>query len=224
MGLSQLSFNQQSEELKNNQRMKNKYRITASDNERVKLQALNLASREIIGFFPTDRADCECQPVIQDLQIKFGNMKPDEIAKRKAILKILECPADKRGKKKFLVKCNECKEKIGVCFASDETLSDWVDFHYISKVQLVDEEIQVIDDLGKMKKGKVQKVYWTGALGINISPIDQKLGFECACGNDSRDFRANTTLSKKAREEFIRVTSEGRELGKDNSKFLTIAE
>lgn len=110
----------------------------------------------------------------------------------------LECPRDRTGMEKYEIICAICKSKIAELYATDVTLTDWCDLHYFCEHDSKE---------------------WKGCMAVNISPIDGKLGFECTCGNDTRDFRANTTLKPKDLAAKIKETEVGREFTKD-SKFL----
>ena len=110
----------------------------------------------------------------------------------------LECPKDKKGYKNYKVACTVCKSDIAILWAKDATLKDWCDLHYITEHD--SEE-------------------WNGCMAVNISPFDLSLGFECTCGNDTRDFRANTTLSQKELSIKIKETEAGRAFNTKSSKF-----
>ena len=186
--------------------MKQIQRIAVSEGEAVSFGFMKKANpiikRKIIySFFPCDRGDCECQPVIQDLKNKFSNMQQREIRNLKFNMEYLRCPKDKTGMVKFKMVCNNCKEIVGELYATDETARDFCDFHYIS-----------------VHDGN----FWQGALTPNISPIDQLIGMECCCGNDSRDFRANHTLPELVKAKMIEKCSQGRLLGRTDSRFKLI--
>lgn len=184
--------------------MKKVYRVAASQEEATILKATNSKTRQIMSFFPADRHDCECQPVIKDLALQFSQMPPNQVRSTKEKLGgIYNCPANlKKGLKKFEVTCKNCGALLAKCFASDKTLSDWVDLHYISTSEWT-------------KDG----TFWQGALTVNISPIDGKLGFECACGEDTRDFRGKNDLTKEDRDKRVKDAMVGRDLGKSDSRF-----
>lgn len=116
-------------------------------------------------------------------------------------MRYFTCPAPKTGKDLYKIVCNKCKAVQGYCYASDNTLYDWVDFHY---VQICNGE------------------KWEGCFTPHVSPITEILCFECTCGNDTRDFRANVSLPgtmaiKKERENRV-----GRHLGQRGEKFTAI--
>lgn len=148
---------------------------------------------EIVGLFPVDRFNCPCQ------EIKATDFE-------KGIRKFIDCPKAKElGYKLYQVFCNQCGELQGYCYAKDEILKDYCDFHYIQWVE-------------KNKK----KYEWHGCFTPHLSPIDYKLCLECSCGNDTRDFRANTTLPFKDAQRLEFRNSKGRNFGLNESKFLTL--
>jgi len=121
--------------------------------------------------------------------------------KKKLEVVMYTCPKSKeKGMKKYLITCGECGADIAYIYAKDENLSDWCDLHYIT------------ENTGKE---------WKGCMAVNISPVDGRLGFECTCGNDTRDFRTNTTMPSKLALEIAKENLIGREFGKRNSKFKT---
>ena len=62
---------------------------------------------------------------------------------------------------------------------------------------------------------------WFGNFTVNVSPVDQKLGIECTCGVDTRDFRANMTRPPKEAAEREKNNKIGREFGQPNSVYGT---
>jgi len=152
----------------------------------------------LYSFFPCDRWNCECVVLKNDKIAKLALLNEEK--RREAILREdhMECPRDKDGMKCYRITCNNCDSIIAELWSKDEALSDFCDLHYISYTD-----------------GEV----WKGAFGINISPIDGKLGFECACGSDTRDFRANTTMPGKAVKDKIDENMQGRDFGVQGAKF-----
>lgn len=152
----------------------------------------------IYSFFPCDKGDCECQPTIlkwkQDLATMPANEKENLLRDKK----VLDCTKKTKGYNRYEITCNNCGQILGYCWASDPTLKDFFNFHY---VQWTDGE------------------QWFGCLTPNISPITQQLTLECTCGFDTRDFRANMTLSAKTAIEIEKSNSIGRDFGLLNSKF-----
>lgn len=108
---------------------------------------------------------------------------------------------EEMGYKQFLVKCVQCGEDIATVWAKDETLIDWCDLHYITAHD---------------------KNTWYGTMSINVSPIDQRLGFECTCGEDTRDYRANRQLPPVMRNLMSEYSLKHRDFGMPNSAFIAV--
>lgn len=124
--------------------------------------------------------------------------KIDEMKKTLSVSRYT-CPrVTEKGMKQYLITCGNCGADMAYIYAKDKKLSDWCDLHYIS------------ENTG---------TEWKGCVATHISPIDGQLCFECACGQDTRDFRANTTLPSKIALEIAEKNLIGREFGKRNSKF-----
>lgn len=155
---------------------------------------------QVYSFFPIDRADCECQKMIKEWKEKLATMSEE---KRNAVIqetKYLVCPRDKTGMRRRKITCKNCDEVLGYVWATDNTLKDWCDLHYVNWTD-----------------GKE----WYGCLTPHISPITEQLCFECCCGQDTRDFRANMTLPTKTAFEIEEENKVGREFGETNSKFTS---
>lgn len=162
-----------------------------SNEAKENLKKSGLKKIEILSQYPVDRHDCECQKIINDFKVLQG--------KGTGVPDIIHCPHGKSGYKEYAIFCAKCKSKVGEVWATSLMMEDWFDLHYYS-----------------WHDNKL----WHGAVGLNLSPIDQNVGFECACGNDSRDFRANQTLKGESLVKKITETSQGREWGRKNSKFI----
>ena len=156
---------------------------------------------KIYSFFPIDRGDCECQKMIREWKDKLLLIRPKDREAEIEKTGFLECPRSKDGMRRFEITCKKCGEVQGRCWASDETLEDFFDFHYTN-----------------WTNGKK----WFGCFTPNISPISQKLTLECTCGQDTRDFRANQTLPGEIAEGLENSNRIGRDFGKPNSKFLVM--
>lgn len=169
--------------------------------QRVQQTNPTVVKRVIYSYFPCDAHDCPCQKLISDLQHKFEGMTPKQVSEYKFKTEYLRCPKDKSDMKRYRIYCSHCSSLVGELYATDRTLVDYCDFHYISE-----------------HDGE----YWYGAFGVNISPIDGHIGIECACGNDSRDFRANGTLPEIIKQQKIKEASFGREFNKDHSRYKVI--
>lgn len=153
---------------------------------------------EVYSFFPNDKASCLCQPMVLEWKKRLATMNIEENNALVETTQYLVCPKSKEGYKRYEIKCANCKEVVGYCWASDETLTDFFDFHYTQWSDGIE---------------------WFGCLTPQISPITQKLCLECVCGADTRDFRANATLSDEAIADIERENSVGRDFGTKDSKF-----
>lgn len=109
---------------------------------------------------------------------------------------------DKGDRKKYTITCTRCGEKVATVWAMNDKLDDWCDLHYICWYN---------------------KHSWFGALTINVSPIDGQIGVECACGEDTRDFRNNHTLAPIQKQLMIEYTQRHRDFGKTTSRFIAVA-
>lgn len=121
---------------------------------------------------------------------------------RKHFLKTpVDFVADKTGYKQYDIICARCGDAIANCWATDDTLEDWCDLHYMCWHD---------------------KNTWYGAMSVNVSKIDGKLGFECACGEDTRDWRMNKSLAPVVKQLLIEYSMKHRDFGKPTSKFVAI--
>jgi len=154
---------------------------------------------KVFGIYPVDRADCPCQEIAKQWKNKLAMSNEKEQRALISQRPYIECPRDKSNMNYYEVRCKKCNEVMGYCWATDATLQDWCDFHYV-----------------QWSDGQ----QWHGCLTPHVSPITQELCFECCCGNDTRDFRANMTLNEKRVDELEERNSKGRELGSKHSKFI----
>jgi hypothetical protein len=153
---------------------------------------------EIYSFFPCDRAGCDCQRLIIETRKKLSEMQEKDRIAFMSEKKVLVCPRNKKGLNRYVVECKTCGEVLGYCWAKDATLTDWCDFHYTNWTDGAE---------------------WHGCLTPHVSPITQQLCLECCCGEDTRDFRANMTLSAKEASLKEEKNMIGREFDKSDSKF-----
>lgn len=153
---------------------------------------------QVYSFFPVDPSFCECQKEIIKLKKKLAEMPPKKREAYMREIKHFTCPRSKIGLNRYRIVCKACGKVQGYCWASDASLKDWCDFHYVSWTD-----------------GKE----WYGCLTPHVSPITQQLCLECTCGQDTRDFRANMTLNPKVAFDIEQKNKVGREYGKSNSKF-----
>jgi len=174
--------------------------ISASRDIVTKMSLKEQEKIEIYSFFPIDKANCDCKTLIHEWKEKLRMLPPhkreDEIIKQGHI----ECPRSKVGTNRYKITCSNCKQIVGYCRASDDTLKDWFDFHYVSWTN------------GEQ---------WYGCFTPHVSPIDERLCIECTCGADTRDFRPNMTLPGKVAYEMEERNKIGRDFGRTDSKFKT---
>jgi len=156
---------------------------------------------KVYSFFPLDRADCECQQMIQNWKMKLAQSVEKDQRRFMAEQEFLVCPRDKTGLTRYKIICNECGMIQGYCWASTPELIDWCDFHYV-----------------QWTRGD----FWRGCFTPHISPITQQLHLECCCGVDTRDFRANMTINQREAERREAENSIGRAYNQSDSKFLVV--
>ena len=154
---------------------------------------------EIYSFFPNDKADCACQALVLEWKGKLATCSEKEKENLLKDTKYLECPRSKVGMKRYSIKCKNCGEILGYCWASHASLKDFFDFHYV-----------------QWSNGKE----WYGCFTPHISPITQQLCLECVCGVDTRDFRVNMTLPSGISSMIEKINCIGREFATKESKFV----
>lgn len=153
-----------------------------------------------MGFFPIDLPNCSCGTLIQEAKMKLPGMKEADRVKYRQDHVVLRCPRhEEEGMKPFLITCLNCDSEIAYLYAKDESLDDFCDLHYVADFN---------------------ESHWRGCFTVNISPLDLKLGFECACGVDTRDFRANRNYPTDKYLEIEKLHAEGRAFGSRKSKFI----
>lgn len=171
-----------------------KYPSTSKETKKLKYTE-NISSskkKKFVGLTPVDDYYCDCRKIIEEMYKKVASGdKPY----------FIECPKKNNKKyKKYKIECQNCKNIVAEIFATDDTLTDFCDFHYITETD---------------------GDHWFGAFTVQLSPIDGKIGIECSCGQDTRDFRANNTLPKKLSYK-LTENLKGKEFGKADSKFKAI--
>lgn len=164
------------------------YRVSRSPKKRI----------EIYSFFPVDKGNCACVQMIRDWKRKLGEAKEKDRRFYLEQTEFLVCPRDKTNMQRYKITCQNCGQIMGWCWATDETLRDWCDFHY---AQWTDGES------------------WYGCFTPHVSPVSEQLCFECTCGQDTRDFRPNVLLPSRKSLNLERRNAIGRDLGQPNSKF-----
>jgi hypothetical protein len=169
---------------------------------------------KIVSFFPIDKKDCGCGPVIKDWTEKFGHMDPAEIKELQSKGSI-NCPrAQEKEYKNYEIICGNCGDLIATISLKDEDIDNWCNLHYISEAKIRIEKIKEGKKITKIEHGE-----WHGCMAVNVSPTDGKLGFECACGNDTRDFRM-AQLTNPIAIAKLRENMKGREFNKKDSKYI----
>lgn len=199
-------------------------RISTSAEELELLLNSGKKERVLVAKFPTDKPDCECQPVLKKLRVDLSRMSTKKAEAKMAELgDRFTCPRSKEGAIQYQIICNNCGEVVAECYSTDAKLKDYFDLHYISRSELVEEvsEVEYVDKKGKtkIKKEKQTVGYWQGCMVLNISPNDLAIGVECACGADSRDFRGNLTMPAKRVASLVNKTMRGRNFGLQNSQY-----
>lgn len=172
--------------------------IFASNDIATRMRNAKTKRVDVLSFFPVDHADCACQKLIDEYKKRFAKMPKAQVEDLIVNMHYLKCPADKNGMQHYQITCNDCKEILGYVWATSPRLESWCDFHYYNWTD------------GEQ---------WKGCLTPNISPIDGYLTIECTCGNDSRDFRANMSISYKQALKIEEKNKVGRKFGEKNSKF-----
>lgn len=106
-----------------------------------------------------------------------------------------------KGYHQYNITCVNCGDQVAVVWAKDDTLKDWCDLHYMCEHD---------------------KNTWRGAMAVNVSPIDGLVGFECACGEDTRDFRANKELPRVMKQLMIEYSNTHRGFGHAKAGFVAM--
>lgn len=166
------------------------------------LERENKERREVVSFIPINPPNIEREFVMQkaDTLKMMATMKlQDRIAFMEKSGPIDYVKKKGTGFKKYFVRCGSCGDMNAWVWAMDETLEKWCDLHYVFWHD---------------------KDHWHGCLAVNVSPIDRRLGFECACGEDTRDFRANKSLPRVVRSLLIDYSSKHRGFNHPHAKFI----
>jgi hypothetical protein len=168
------------------------------------LKGLGLRThRDIVGHMAINPPDIARKFAMQKAEIMREMTLMSAVDRERFIDKgPIDFVVDKDGRQKYELYCSGCGEKVAYVWARNEKLDDWCDLHYLCSYN---------------------KESWKGALAINVSPIDGKIGIECACGEDTRDHRANKTLPPIAKRLMIEYSMKHRDFGDSNSRFAAIA-
>lgn len=108
---------------------------------------------------------------------------------------------EEKGYKLYKVICVQCHDELALVWAKDETLRDWCDLHYITEYD---------------------KNSWRGCMTVQNSDVDDQLGFECACGEDTRDHRGRSSLPPVLRKLAIEYSMKHRAFGTKDSAFIAM--
>lgn len=159
--------------------------------------------REIVGHMPVEPLELQKKFALQRAEILREMALMTAIDRERFINKgPIDFVTDKGDRQKYNIFCGNCGEKVAYVWAENDKLDNWVDLHYICRYD---------------------KSSWYGARAINVSPIDGKLGIECCCGEDTRDFRTNRTMAPIQKRLMIEYALKHREFGSPESKFAAVA-
>ena len=182
--------------------------------------------RKLLSFLPSDRPDCECFSLVREWGLKLNNMKVSDRLEMQKRAEVFRCPKAKRMKR-YEIFCSGCGDKIGEVSAFDDSLTNWCDLHYYSESRLerhyrwIETPITVKGKIKTKRKRVTEETgRWHGCLGLQISAKDGKLGLECACGQDTRDFRVSSNLTGVQLKAKLKENMIGRNFGEKNSKFI----
>lgn len=172
--------------------------IFASRETYDRMKLLKVKKLEVYSFFPVDPFDCDCKDEIEIFKKQLGEMTESQRKAKIESMGHFTCPKSKAGMERYEIRCNNCNQVQGYLWATDSSLKVWSDFHYVNWTDGNE---------------------WFGCLTPNISPITGELGIECACGYDTRDFRANMTLSPMEAVKMEDKNKEGRGFKGPDKKF-----
>lgn len=175
-------------------------RIVTPSTEAIKALG-NRTRREMVSFFPLNPMVIERRIAKQKVEIMKAMAEMTTSARLLFIKqkKQIDFVEDKTGYKLYIVNCVSCGEKMAKVWATDGQLTDWCDLHYLSWYD---------------------KDSWHGCLTVNVSPIDGLLGFECACGEDTRDFRGRNSLPPIQKQLMVEYVLKHRKFEHPHSKFI----
>lgn len=162
------------------------------------------SKRVIVSKFPVNPLHIEKQIARKKADIMrsiplMSKEEKDKFMKSKP----LDFVEDKTGYRLYDIFCVTCSEKVATVWSKDESLKDWVDLHYICSYDQVE---------------------WSGCMAVSVSPIDGSLGFECVCGEDTRDFRVKKGMPPIQKQLMIEYSLKHREFNTLNSRFIAIKQ
>lgn len=169
------------------------------------IKSLGLRTRrEIIGHMAINPPEIEKQirmlkaNILRDMAMMHPREREEFIAKGP-----IDFVKDKRGRKRYDIYCTRCGEKTAYVYAKNEKLEGWCDLHYLCWYD---------------------QNSWYGAMAINVSPIDGHIGIECACGEDTRDFRTNRNMPPIQKKLMIEYSQKHRAFASKDSRFIAMPE
>lgn len=166
------------------------------------LQDLGLRSHiDIIGHLGINPLHIERQVRIRKAELIRSMAAMTREEQREFIGKGVIDFADHDDLKRFDILCTNCGQKVAYCYAKNDKLDGWCDLHYLCSYD---------------------PITWYGCMAVNVSKIDNHLGFECACGEDTREYRDNQTLPPIQRQLMAEYSLKHREFGTPDSKFITL--
>ena len=128
----------------------------------------NIKDLGIISLFPITRPKTADFFETLSEKDRFSRLTPAQRMEQQERIGFITLPDEyKKGMKKYNILCKKCGEVIAFCWATGENMADWTDLHYISKTN---------------------GHFWRGCMAVNINPKrpNGPVGFECACGQDTR--------------------------------------
>jgi len=170
------------------------------------LKTLGLATRrQIVGPIAINPLTIEKEIALQKADLlrsiaMMNNLQREQWLRDNAPVDFVKDKKEK-GYSRYNVTCVQCGDAIAVVWAKDDELKDWCDLHYICEYD---------------------KHTWHGCMAVNVSPIDQQLGFECACGQDTRDYRTNKELPPITRRLMVEYILEHRNFGTTTSAYIAL--
>ena len=176
-----------------------------------------------ISLFPQDKWSCECIGTVRSTSDQLAKLSEGARKKLTEQIGVLRCPlATRPGYRRYIVYCVDCGAKVAEVSATDDKLENYCDLHYAYALvkEVETRTVKQTDPKKKPKKEKLTSAWWRGCATINVSPVDGKLGFECFCGNDTRDFRNSKTLPPRE----IQMRLARREFCKRDSGFVATRE
>lgn len=168
------------------------------------IKALGLRTkRNIVGHMALNPQEIDMQTRMLRVRILREMAAMSELDRMKFCEVPIDFVKDKGNRKKFFVICTTCHDRVAYVWADNEKLENWCDLHYLC---WYDRESS------------------HGAMAVNVSPVDGELGFECACGEDTRDFRVNKTMPPIQKRLMIEYAMKHRGFGTKDSKFIAIED